>query len=130
MVGIDSNVLIRYLTNDDPKQAASAQAMLRNCTANNPAYINLVVLVETIWVLRRFFDFSREGILDLLDKLLSLDQVRFQERRSVDEALRIAEKSGCDFPDALISVLNLNSGCESTLTFDHKASSIKGMQAL
>jgi predicted nucleic-acid-binding protein len=130
VIGIDTNVLVRFLTNDDPGQAQAAKRLLAARTADDPAYVSLIVLVEALWVVQRAYGYSREGTYSLVEQMLSVDSLRFERAKVVDQAVRIAQNGGFDLPDVLIAVINSHAGCATTQTFDRRAARIPGMTHL
>ena len=121
MIGLDTNVLVRLLTGDDAAQRSAAKVFIsRNCSADNPAFINRIVLVETIWVLEFVYEYSREEIAGAVDTLLRMVRVLTEDSDLVRVALS-AYRGGADFADALIAGTNVARGCTKTVTFDRKA---------
>ena len=130
MIGVDTNVLVRHLTQDDPGQAAAAgEFFSRECSGENPAYINDVVACELVWVLEDAYAYSRDEIAAVLENLLRTEQVRFARPSCVWRALEQYRKSH-DFSDALIGEINLESGCTAIVTFDRRASRLTGFRLL
>jgi predicted nucleic-acid-binding protein len=130
VIGLDSNVLLRYLTADDPVQSPAARAVLAARTPADPAYISLVALVETAWSLRSAYGQDRAGVNRVVGALVAANAVVVQEREAVEAALAEATASGADFPDALIAVLGRRAGCDDTVTFDRRAAAIAGMRLI
>jgi len=128
VIGIDSNVIVRYLIRDDEKQTPEAKAILDGCTVQEPGFISLVALIETMWVMKRVYKVSREGILYSMTGLLASPVICVQEGKVVDEALEFSRRENCDMPDVLISFFGRMAGCSRTLTFDRKAANIPGME--
>ena len=121
MIGLDTNVLVRLLTGDDAAQRSIARRFIsRNCSANNPAFINRVVLIETIWVLESVYDYTREDIAGAVDALLRTVRMLTEDPELVRAALAVY-RGGVDFADALIARSNVAQGCTTTVTFDRKA---------
>lgn len=129
MIGLDTNVLVRYLVQDDPDQAARATALIEGLDDERKGFVTVVVLVELVWVLRRAYDVEPDEVHAVLDRLLRAKEVVVQHADAVRLALRRAA-SGADFPDALISELGAAAGCETTVTFDVQAARHSGMQPL
>jgi predicted nucleic-acid-binding protein len=127
VIGVDTNVLVRWLTNDDQTQAEVAKRLLEARSAEDPAYVSVIVLVETLWVLRSVFDYPRSQIPPLVEQMLAVSSLRFEQARLVERAARLAQEGDFDFPDTLIAVLNGAAGCADTRTFDRKAARIPGM---
>jgi predicted nucleic-acid-binding protein len=122
MTGLDTNVLIRYLTQDDPLQSAKATEIIeKQLTKNDPGFVNLVTLVETVWVLGSIYDLSNQEIAATVERMLQADSLVIQNEQQVFLAV-VALRSGRGaFADALIGALDAWAGCGRTLTFDKKA---------
>ncbi|MDR1295107.1 MAG: type II toxin-antitoxin system VapC family toxin [Bifidobacteriaceae bacterium] len=130
MIALDTNVLVRHLMGDDPTQSPIAHAAMARLTPFRPGYISLVVLVETLWVLRRSFRVSRESAIATVRALMETRDLSLQEPGVVAHALALAEQSGAEVPDALIAALAQGAGCEQTWTFDWRAARRLGMELL
>ncbi len=121
MIGLDTNVLVRLLTGDDATQRSTAKAYInRNCSSDDPAFVNRVVLIETVWVLESVYEYTRDNIAAAIDTLLRMVRVRTENSDLVRGAL-LAYRAGVDFADALIGESNAAQGCTKTVTFDKKA---------
>jgi predicted nucleic-acid-binding protein len=129
VIGLDTNVLVRFLVRDDPEQYQRAEAVFSALTAADQGYLSVVVLVETHWVLTRSYGFAASQALRALALLLDAVELVVQEAPAVRAALRAADR-GADFADALISELASSAGCEATLTFDRRAARHAGMRML
>lgn len=130
MKALDTNVLLRYLLRDDPAQARSAKSFIdRECSPEDPGFINRIVLCETVWVLERGYAYSREAVFRVLDNLLLVQQLAIEDRDEALIALR-EYREGADFSDSLIAAINRRMGCEYTVTFDQKAARRNGFQLL
>lgn len=127
MIGLDTNVLVRYLTQDDLIQSATATEILeKRLTEANPGYINVVVMVETVWVLNRAYGFDAREIASAIEGLLQIDVLEVESEQEVFRAM-IAYKTGSgEFADVLIGQLDATAGCSHTLTFDRKAARLPG----
>jgi predicted nucleic-acid-binding protein len=123
MIGLDTNVLIRYLTQDDPKQSATANHFIKKSVSHGEnLWIGLITLCETVWVLERAYSLSKSEITEVLRSLLSTKQIQFQEKDSVWQALGDFEESrNVSFSDCLIGRQNLSHECSHTYTFDKEA---------
>jgi predicted nucleic-acid-binding protein len=131
MIGLDTNVLVRYLSQDDPRQSALAVDFIEGiCSEKHPAFINQVVLCETVWVLERCYDVNKEMLVAILEKILKTEQFSIQGMEMVWRALKEFKKSQADFSDCLLAQINLANGCEHTATFDKKASESVGYRLL
>jgi len=125
MEGIDTNVLIRYLVMDEPKQAKLATKFIeKHCTEKNLGFINLTVLLELVWVFESFYKYSRDEIGMALEKIFRTKQFRIEQTRLAWQALEVYRK-GLDFSDAVIGAINKENHCETTFTFDKKASKLE-----
>jgi len=132
MIGIDTNVLMRYLTNDDTAQSPRARELLTGRTTDDPAFISTVTLVEAVWTLSTArYGYAQAAILDVVAALASIETVCLQDSDAVLNALATSRLTGCDFPDALIAEFGSQAGCDHTATFDTKAiAAIPAMQAV
>ncbi|MGC2638684.1 MAG: type II toxin-antitoxin system VapC family toxin [Acidobacteriaceae bacterium] len=126
MTGIDMNVLVRYLAQDDPLQSSRATRLFeQRLTDEEPGFISLVTLVETVWVLDRAYRLSMAEIAAAIERLLQADTLIVQNEQQVFTAM-IALKSGkASFADALIGAVSAWAGCRYTLTFDRKAARLE-----
>ena len=129
MTGIDTNVLVRYLVNDDPIQSKKAARLFRSLSVTNKGFISLVVVVETIWVLESVYEQKRPMIMDAILKLIKSPRLVVQCAREIEEALTVEGYEG-DPADAIIAELGKSFGCGKTVTFDKKASKLEDMKLL
>lgn len=129
MIGLDSNVVLRYVLQDDPDQAARATEAFDVLTEDDPAFVSLVVLVEVVWVLRRSYGFEREAAVEVVRRLLAAREVILESPALIARALRRAGTSA-DFSDAVVVEQALAAGCEQVLTFDRRAARDAGMVLL
>lgn len=131
MIGIDTNVLVRYLVNDDENQAEVAATLIDSYEGQqNSIYINNIVICELVWVLSKGYKYSKESIGPLLREILSTTEFSFYDARLLLLCLFEYEKSKSDFADILISKLNNKAGCSTTYTFDQKASTLANFSNL
>jgi predicted nucleic-acid-binding protein len=128
MIGIDTNILLRHLTADDPVQSPVARRIIDERSVENPIFISLITLVETCWTLRSAYRFNRDQLLDIIGVLISTDDLVIEHSSLVSAALDRARDLNCDFPDALIALSGQRAHCETTATFDRRAGRIPGMQ--
>lgn len=125
MIGLDTNALLRLLTDDDAAQATLVRHRLAALDAvPESVLLNNVVLVETIWTLRKAYGYDRSEMQSLVEQLLSVSTFCFENRQVVAQASVLFQSSAADFSDCLIVAQNSALGCESTVTFD------KGMAGL
>ena len=133
MIGLDTNVLVRYVTQDDRAQSAAATRLLEHELApDRPGFISLVVLVELVWVLVGAYETPRATVARILEGLLGAPQLRVQEAEAAWLALLDYQEPRfrADFSDALVARLALAQGCEKTLTFDRAAARQEGFELL
>ncbi len=131
MVGIDTNVLVRYLAQDDPKQSAVATRFIEGrLSADNPGFVSTVTLCEIVWVLAESYGADRKRIRDTVEGLLATKQLVIERSELVWKALRAWEGVPADFSDALIGQLAIAQGAEKTVTFDRTAGKLPGFELL
>jgi predicted nucleic-acid-binding protein len=129
MNGLDTNILIRYLTQDDPVQSPKATEIIeRRLTRECPGFISLVTMAETVWVLGSVYELPNGEIADTVERMLQADTLVVQNEQQVFTAM-VALRSGWGaFADALIGALGAWAGCNRTLTFDKKALRLAGFE--
>ena len=131
MIGLDSNVVVRFLAQDDPGQSAAANRLIETeLTALQPGYISLPALAEIVWVMVSCYAASRELVREVVERLLSAPQLRVQCAEQVWQALHAFAGGKADFSDALIGALATHAGCRRTVTFDQVASREPGFELL
>ena len=127
MIGLDTNVLVRYIMQDDVKQAAKATKLIEGLTTDEPGFVSLVSVVELVWVLSSCFDLTRKQISQALDVLLRSKQLVVDQAEHVVRTLRAYGAGNADFADCLIERTAAAAGCTQTMTFDVAASKSAGM---
>ena len=131
MIALDTNALLRLLTEDDAAQAALVRKRLAGLDATpESVMLNNTVLVETIWTLRRLYNFERSELQNLLEQLLSASTFCFENREVVAQASALFQSSAADFSDCLIVAQNMALGCETTVTFDKATGSLPRVELL
>ena len=122
MIGIDTNVLVRYFLDDDPKWSPIATTFIDEVlTSEHRGYINPITLVELVWTLRRLPDFDRSKLAYLIENLLLSDTIVLGEAAAVGRALAAFKDGNAGFADYLIAELNAAAGAFPTVTIDRKA---------
>ncbi len=122
MIGLDTNVLVRLLVADDAAQTQKAVRFVEgNCTPESPGFINIVVLVELVWVLASAYAYRPVQIADALEKLIAGADRVVEHHEAVRASLADYRSGRGDFVDILIGRINRDQGCEATATFDRKA---------
>ena len=129
MIGLDSNILVRFFTHDDPDQTAVAVDIIENrLSIDEPGFVSLIVLAETSWVLRRRYHYSWREVGGALKALAQLSAVRLESEREAFTAISAAAEDGAELADMLIAALARKAGCSVTLTFDEGAARLPGFQ--
>jgi predicted nucleic-acid-binding protein len=127
MLGVDTNVLVRFLVRDDEAQFEKARKLIkREVAAGRGVLVNQLVLLETEWVLRSRYSLSKQLIIQTISGLLDASDVEFEDEAAIEEALFVWKESAADFADCLIGAKNRRLGCRATATFDVKASKLPG----
>ena len=127
MIGLDTNVIIRYVMQDDPKQSQKATRLIEALSAEAPAYVPLVAVVEIAWVLTSCYDLKRDQVAEAMDGILRTKEFIVDRTEQVAQALRVYKTGSADFADCLIERGATSAGCERTMTFDVSAAKSAGM---
>ena len=129
MIGIDTNVLVRYLAQDDPDQSARVTKLIEGrLTIENPGFICIVTIVETVWVLARSYRLVDREIAAAIECILQADVLVVDSEQAVFAAMIALREGRGSFADALIGELGAAAGCAYTLTFDRKALQLPGFK--
>lgn len=129
MLGVDTNVLVRFLSFDDEAQSALASSLFKR-EENQPIYLSGLVLAETFTVLTKVKKFSTDSVLNSYRLLLRSPDVLIENPAMVSQAIDDAARTGAGFPDALIALQNAEAGCSATATFDKKANRLEAMRSV
>jgi predicted nucleic-acid-binding protein len=122
LIGLDANVLVRYLTDDDPVQSPRAVQLFEDeLSEDEPGFVAAVVLAEVVWVLRRRYRQSRPEIAATVQQLLGIDRLVLEHPQAVAGAVLAMTQDNIDFTDALIVGIGAGVGCAHTVTFDRRA---------
>jgi len=122
MIGLDTNIVVRYLAQDDPVQSPKAREVFeRRLTEKNPGFVSVVAMVETVWVLDRAYGLSSQEISAAVERILQIDVLIVENEQEVFTAMVALRRGEGSFADALIGALGTKVGCARTLTFDPKA---------
>ena len=131
MNGLDTSILIRYLTQDDPIQSPKATEIIeRRFTRESPGFISLITMAEIVWVLGSVYALADREIADTVERMLQADTLLVQNEQQVYTAMVAPRRGWGGFADALIAALGAWAGCASTLTFDKKALRLAGFELL
>jgi predicted nucleic-acid-binding protein len=122
MIGLDTNVLLRYLAQDDSAQSPRATEIItRRLSEEEPGFVSLVTILEVTWILRSLYQRSRQEIASDLEMILAADTLEVQNEQQVYHAVVALRNGTGTFEDALIGSLGIWRGCSVTLTFNEKA---------
>jgi predicted nucleic-acid-binding protein len=130
MTGLDTNVMVRYIMQDDVKQSAKATKLIESLSSDRPGFLTLVSVVELYWVLTSCYDLSAAQVAQAFSGLLRVQQIVVEHAEVVWRALWAFEGGKADFADCLIERIASVNGCEQTMTFDIKAAKYAGMTLL
>jgi predicted nucleic-acid-binding protein len=130
MTGLDTNVLLRFLLQDEPDQSARATKLMSSFSLEEPGFISNVTLAESVWVLERTYRRPKQEIGSFVRGLLDAEELVVENHEAVAQALRKFDGSKADFADCLIERLGHSAGCSRTMTFDLNASKVSGMVLL
>ncbi len=127
MTGLDTNVLVRYIMQDDAKQSALATRFVESLSAASPGFVSLVSVVELGWVLSAAYGLNRAQLVEAFEALLRTKEIVVDRAETVWKALRVFQSANADFADCLIERSAAAAGCERTVTFDRGAAKGCGM---
>ena len=128
MIGLDTNVLVRYAAQDDPKQSPKATRLIESLTLEDPGYVSLVAVVELYWVMTSCYASTRGEICEVLETLLHTKEIIVAKADVVWKAIRLFKEGKADFADCLIERDAEDAGCGYTNTFDREAAKHCGMR--
>ena len=129
MIGLDTNVLVRYLTQDDAVQSPQATEIIeRRLTVASPGFVSVVAMVETAWVLDRVYRLSGQDIAAAIERMLQVEVLVIEKEQEVFAAMVALKQGRRAFADALIAELGTGAGCIYTLTFDTQAVRLSGFK--
>ena len=131
MIGIDTNLLVRYLTQDDPAQSKKASLVIEKALAGEAGlFINHIVLCEVMWVLGRAYGFPRPTLGDVVEGILQGKQFQIEDKPTAWQALNDFRASRADYADCLMGAKNRKAGCTTTLTLDRATSALSTFSPL
>jgi predicted nucleic-acid-binding protein len=130
MIGLDTNVLVRYFAQDHERQALAASELMDSLTSESPGFIATVVLVELVWVMQGAYGATKVETVAVLQKLLQTREIIVQDAEVALQALANFSNSNAGFADCLIERTGYRHGCSRTVTFDRDAANTAGMQRL
>jgi predicted nucleic-acid-binding protein len=127
MIGLDTNVIVRYVMQDDPKQSQKATRLIEALSSETPGFVPLVAVVEIAWVLTSCYDLKREQVAEAMGGILRSKEFVVDRAEQVAQALRVYKTGSADFADCLIERGSTSAGCERTMTLDASAAKSAGM---
>lgn len=130
MIGLDTNVLVRYVAQDDQRQSPKATRLIESLTADTPGYVGVVSVIELVWVLTGCYSLTRDEISEVLETLLRTKEIIVAQADTVWKALRLFKNGKADFADCMIEKAANEAGCSYTVTFDRDAVKHCGMKLI
>ena len=130
MIALDTNVLVRFLVQDDPEQARLAGEVIDQLSKEAPGFVGREVLVELVWVLERAYRLGRAEIAGALDGLLASTELVIEGADEIGPALELYRNDGFGFADLTIAAAARRAGAREVVTFDRKAARLPGMRLL
>lgn len=130
MIGLDTNVLVRYLTQDDPVQSAEVDAVIEQLSTEQPGVISHIILCELVWVLSRAYEYSREQVAEVIHAVLTCQEFLVERVDLAELAFMDYQQGNADFSGYLLARRHQQMGAEYTVTFDRKAAGAVRMMAM
>jgi predicted nucleic-acid-binding protein len=122
MIGLDTNSLVRYLTQDDPVASQKATELIeQRLTPESPGFVSILATAETAWVLERIYGLGADELAAAIERILQVDVLVVESEQEVFAAMTALKKGLGSFADALIGALGARACCTHTVTFDHRA---------
>ncbi len=130
MIGLDTNIVLRYLLQDEPEQTAQVNHIVEDdLSPQNPGFLSLPTVLELVWVLRSVFKQDQNQIATHLERLLGAESFVIQNEQEVFEAMYALKRGTGEFEDALIGAVNRWAGCSHTYTSDRRALRLSAFQS-
>lgn len=131
MPALDTNVLVRYVVQDDGTQLAAARRLIERCLVEGTSiFVPVTVVLELEWVLRASFGYAKDDVLQVLSNLFSAAELTFESERALEVALQLYREGSADFADCLHVALAAQAGERPLWTFDKDAAKVSGAQLL
>ena len=130
MIGLDTNVLVRYFAQDDVQQSAAANRVMATLSKREPGWIALITLCELVWVLDSAYGLTKAQLLDILQSILESDELEIENKPIAWAALVCYRDAALDFSDAIILRSAADAGCSHIVTFDKLAAKTTGFVLL
>ena len=130
MIGLDTNVIVRYIAQDDAVQSAKATLLIESLSAENQGFITLISIVELVWVMQGCYKATKDECIAILQTLIHTREILLENAEVVVMATRQYSSSSADFADCIIERCANYAKCTCTMTFDSKAAKTAGMQLI
>ncbi len=130
MIGLDTNILVRFFAKDDPLQTPKARAMLSSLTVAEPGWVGAATILELVWVMTSTIRIGRDAVAQILAELLIRETIVVEQAEIIEKALQRYRRGRADFADCLIAASAKAAGCSRTVTFDRIASRDAGMELI
>lgn len=130
MIGLDTNIMVRYFVKDDPEQTRLAVKLVHGLSPAEPGWVGQATILELFWAVTRIYRVDKAGVIRILDTLLASRDIVVESDGAVREALQLYRTGKADFADCLIAVSARAAGCSRTMTFDQTAARDAGMQLI
>ena len=130
MIALDTNVLVRFLTQDDDVQFQVAADLIEGCTRDVPGYVCREVMIELVWVLERAYKYSREEIADALLRIVTASQLSVENAQDIASIVNLYRDEGYDFADLMIRQAAQRTESRILKTFDQKLARLDGVELL
>jgi predicted nucleic-acid-binding protein len=130
MIGLDTNILVRYFIQDDPEQTRLAVNLIDSLSPNESGWIGMAIFMELDWVLNNLLKLKKDRVVEIFDTLLASRELVVENAETVRQALHLYRSYNSDFSDCLIAVSAKAAGCSRTVTFDRIAARDAGMELI
>jgi predicted nucleic-acid-binding protein len=128
VIGLDTNILVRFFAKDDPLQTPKARAVLRSLTTADPGWVGVATILELVWVMTSSIKVGRDAVVQILAELLTRETIVVERAETIEKALQRYRRGRADFADCLIAASAKAAGCSRTVTFDRIAARDAGME--
>ena len=130
MIGLDTNILVRYFAQDDAQQSALANRLIASLSKDEPGFVSLIVLCELVWVLEEAYALRKQKVVEILSGLLESDELVVENKPIAWAALTCFREAPLDYSDAIVMETGKLAGCQHTFTFDKAAAKSVGFVLL
>jgi predicted nucleic-acid-binding protein len=130
MIGLDTNILVRFFAQDDARQSPLATRLINGLSRDSPAFVSIVTICELAWVMESNYDLTKQEIIAIVRQLLESDELVIEDKPLVWAAFSGYQANALDFSDAVVLEAGKNAGCTHTVTFDKAAARVAGFLEL